>query len=267
MVMHKHWLMIGAALVALGCRNKDAAPMPSAKGAEPVPPAPVAAAPAAAAAQGKKDPKHNLAISAPLGGEITVPGAEFETKDAVDLAAAKEDMKDDDRSVLVSDEKLADGWAIRYKDRDDNVSAVVQRTIGGKTFVCTAKKEADESICKDASSPDGKNLIVPFTLAEDSKIITVGKTYVDVMLAEESSPKTPEAAFDHWSGKVKIDSKETFAGGFTMVANGIANGGPYYVGEARMRVGPLDLYCHAYSSESAAQARKAMELCRTLQQP
>ena len=279
-------ILIVAALTACKSKSPDGAAAKPAEAAPAVTPTPVAApdpTPAAPTPTAAPAPAAPTAPAGPLPLAMPVPASatSFSTDNVAgehrDQASTVADFKQeltDSGATFVSDEKLADGWAVRYRESDATIVTAVERTLGGAVWRC--RSNGDDQAAHDrghaaclAVSAAGGTLAVPFTPTEDGVALNDGTTSLKASLATADSPATVEAATANATKGLKVLEQGAAPGGFAVAYQtwngGIEAQGLIYRATVRAKLGAIDLVCEPWAgAKSAAAASAALTACKGL---
>ncbi|MCE9574221.1 MAG: hypothetical protein K8W52_13825 [Deltaproteobacteria bacterium] len=276
-------ILVAAALTACKSKAPDAAAKPAEAAAAPTPVAAPAPAPAVAAPTPAPAPAAPTAPAGPLPLAMPVPASatSFSTDDVAgehrDQASTVADFKQeltDSGATFVSDEKLADGWAVRYRESDATIVTTAERTLGGAVWRC--RSNGADQIAHDrgraaclAVSASGGGLAVPFTPTEDGVGLSDGTMNLKASLATADTAATVEAATADATKGLKVIEQGTAPGGFAVAYQtwngGIEAQGLIYRATVRAKLGAIDLLCEPWAgAKSAAEATAAMNACKGL---
>lgn len=228
---------------------------------------------------GPHDARFNLAIAIPKAVDsFQVPGINVVAGDAGATAAAfKQSLTDDNLGTFVAEDKLADGWAVRYKDDGGIVRSAVSRTLAGAPRLCTTQGDAQadhdsgRAICLGMRA-DGASVVVPFAAGADPISLSIGDAMISISAADADSPTSADAATSNAKNGLKVLRSDPVAGGFAVAYQtfngGIEAQGLIYRAAMRAKIGGVDLVCSDFAgAKSADAAVKTLDACRGLRAP
>jgi len=203
----------------------------------------------------------------------------LELKDQAKGLYAVEKQKD------IVEEKLADGWLVRYMATDGSAQAFVVRGMLGMNLECKptsldAAESADHVAMCLHMRVDAKKLVVPISLGKNRDVrLTrlmkrederdMQRVSVRVSEATSSDPKTVAAA-KPYPKTGKILQRRRVGGGFAVLVQGNDDdertGETRYEVIVRTKVGGSDLMCTA-SEASRRLAAIDLDTCLALRRP